>query len=129
MPLTSDKRVYEALALPNEALENGGVEVLRAGIIDDELYVSARRAFKDAAEWGDLLAEVARRVAVAYALDDSDLSEQEALAAIEEAFAAALGAPVIDDGLRGMAARSTAGAAKGKSAKRPARRTIKRRKR
>jgi hypothetical protein len=129
MPLTSDKKVYEALALPNEALENGGVEVLRAGIIDDELYVSARRAFKDPAEWGDLLAEVAHRVAVAYALDDSDLSEQEALAAIEEAFAAALGAPVIDGGLRGIQARSTAGTAKGKSAKKPARRTIKRRKR
>ena len=41
-----DPRIYQALALPEQALENGGLEILRLGIIDDELYVSALPAFK-----------------------------------------------------------------------------------
>ena len=36
-----DPRVYRALALPEKALERGGVEILRLGIVDDELYVSS----------------------------------------------------------------------------------------
>ena len=40
-----DPRVYQALALPEQALEKGGLEILRLGIIDDELYVSSLPAF------------------------------------------------------------------------------------
>src|SRR5690349_20371793 len=95
--MDEDKRVYQALALPSEAIANGGVEILRAGLIDDELYVSARRAFKDPAIWGEILADIARQIALYYSAEDTDLTEKEVLAEIEEAFAADLGAPVVED--------------------------------
>ena len=98
----NDKPKYDALPVPSEASAHGGMEVLRAALIDDELYVEARRAFKDPAEWGEVLADIARRIAVLYSIEDSSqdasVGEQEALAAIEEAFAAELGAPLIDEG-------------------------------
>jgi Domain of unknown function (DUF5076) len=129
MPRQDDKPIYDALALPNEALQNGGVEVLRAGIIDDELYVSARRAFKNPAEWGELLAAIARRIALAYSLEDSpnaaEEAEKEALADIEEAFAAELGAPVIVNGSQRQPAERKARAKKVR-ARKPVRKTTKR---
>jgi hypothetical protein len=96
MAITRDNAIYDALALPSEALANGGVEILRIGLIDDELYVTARHAFKDAAQWGDVLAEITRRLGLLYSVE-TDLTEAEAIAEIEEAYAAALGAPVIED--------------------------------
>ena len=107
------KGVYQALALPNEALTNGGVEILRAGIINDELYVSARRAFKDPARWGEVLADIARRIALLHSTEDTDLSEREVIAEIEEAFAAALGAPVIKGAPKRKRARAKARATQG----------------
>jgi Domain of unknown function (DUF5076) len=102
MSAQDNKPTYDALPVPNEAIENGGIEVLRAALVDDELYVEARRAFKDPAQWGELLADIARRVALLYSVEDSSqdarVTEHEALAIIEEAFAAELGAPVIEDG-------------------------------
>ena len=62
-----DPRIYQALALPEQALENGGLEILRLGLIDDELYVSALPAFKAPAQWGEVLAEVANRLGAIYA--------------------------------------------------------------
>ena len=97
MPMPETNQIYDALALPDEALDNGGMEILRVGIIDDELYVTARRAFKDPAKWGDVLADIARRIALLYSAEDTSLTEQEILVSIEEAFAADLGAPVIED--------------------------------
>lgn len=96
MPSPTNLPVYDALAIPNEALANGGVEILRAGLIDDELFVTARHAFKDPAQWGEILAHITRRLALLYAME-TDLSEAEALAEIEEAYAAEMGAPVIED--------------------------------
>ena len=87
-----EPQVYQALALPDEALENGGTEILRAGIVEGELYVTARRAFKDAAKWGDVLSDVAKRIALLYSAEDTDLTESEILTDIAEAFAADLGA-------------------------------------
>jgi hypothetical protein len=87
-----DPRVYQALALPNEALEDGGAEILRAGIIKDELYVTARPAFKAPAQWGEVLAEVARRLGAIYAAHNAGLSKQDATVQIAEAFAAEMGA-------------------------------------
>jgi hypothetical protein len=95
MSVFEEKPIYQALALPNEALANGGVEILRAGVIDDELFVTARHAFKDPAQWGEVLADITRRLGLLYAAE-TDLSEQEAIAEIEEAFAAAMGAPVVE---------------------------------
>jgi hypothetical protein len=91
----SEEHVYDALALPNDALANGGVEILRAGIIDDELFVTARHAFTDPAQWGEVLAEIVRRLAKLYAAE-GELDAEEALAAIAAAFAADLGAPMIE---------------------------------
>jgi hypothetical protein len=85
-------QVYEALALPDEALAHGGTEILRAGVIDGELYVTARRAFKDPAKWGDVLADIARRLALIYSAEDTELTEAEILIDIAEAIAADLGA-------------------------------------
>jgi Domain of unknown function (DUF5076) len=83
--------IYDALALPNEALEKGGAEILRAGIIADDLYVSARRAFKDPAQWGEVLADITRRLGLLYSAE-TDFSERQVIAAIESAYAADLGA-------------------------------------
>ena len=55
-------RKFEALNIPPDALEKGGVEILRLGIIKDELYVSALPAFTAPAQWGEVLAEVAERL-------------------------------------------------------------------
>jgi hypothetical protein len=87
-----DPRIYAALAMPNAAIENGGLEILRAGIIDDELHVGARRAFKDPKQWGEVLADIARRIAKLYA-DETTRTEQDVIAAIGSAFAGQFGAP------------------------------------
>ena len=87
-----DPRVYQALALPNDALEKGGVEILRAGIIQDELYLSALPAFKDAGQWGEVLSEVARRLGAIYAAQNPGLDKRDVTIAIAEAFVADFGA-------------------------------------
>jgi hypothetical protein len=97
MPPFDEKPVYQAIALPNEAIANGGVEILRAGVIDDELFVSARHAFREPAQWGDVLADITRRLGLLYSME-TDLEEAEVIAEIEEAYAAAMGAPVIEEG-------------------------------
>jgi hypothetical protein len=84
--------VYDALALPDEALANGGTEILRAGVIDGALYVEARRVFRDPAKWGDVLSDIAKHIALIHSAEDTDLTEAEILIEIAEAFAADLGA-------------------------------------
>jgi len=87
-----DPRIYQALALPEQALENGGLEILRLGIVDDDLYVSALPAFKAPAQWGEVLAEVADRLGAIYAAQKTGLSKKDATVQIAEAFAAEMGA-------------------------------------
>ena len=87
-----DPRVYRALALPEKALENGGLEILRLGIIDDELYVSTLPAFKVPAQWGEVLAEVTLRLGAIYAAQKTGLNKKDAIVQIVEAFAAEMGA-------------------------------------
>src|SRR6476469_2632431 len=87
-----DPRIYQALALPEQALENGGLEILRLGIIDDELYVSALPAFKAPAQWGEVLAEVAVRLGAIYAAQNTGLHKKDVSVDIAEAFAAEMGA-------------------------------------
>jgi hypothetical protein len=87
-----DPRVYQALALPEQALENGGLEILRLGIVNDELYVSALPAFKVPAQWGEVLAEVASRLGAIYAAQDTGLNKKDVTVQIAEAFAAEMGA-------------------------------------
>src|ERR1700738_5151798 len=92
-----DPRIYQALALPNEALENGGLEILRAGIINDELYVSALRAFEDAGKWGEVLGDIARRLGAIYAAQVPGLTKRDATVAIVEAFATEMGAKAVKE--------------------------------
>ena len=117
MPAPSGNPIYEALVIPNDALDKGGVEILRAGLVNDELYVTARRVFTDPATWGEVLADITRRLARIHAADGG-LKEKEVLAAIESAFAADLGAPVMS-GSRKAKAKSKS---KAKTKTKPARR-------
>jgi hypothetical protein len=87
-----DSRVYQALALPNEALEKGGLEILRVGLIEDELYISARPVLGQPSQWGEVLAEAARRLGAIYAAQTQGLSKKDVTVQIVEAFAADMGA-------------------------------------
>jgi hypothetical protein len=87
-----DSRVYQALALPNEALEKGGLEILRIGLIEDELYISARPVLGRPSQWGEVLAEAARRLGAIYAAQTRGLSTKDVTVQIAEAFAADRGA-------------------------------------
>src|SRR4051794_13385058 len=91
-PDNDDPRIYQALALPEQALENGGMEILRLGIVDNELYVSALPAFKSPAQWGEVLAEVATRLGAIYAAQKTGLNNKDVTIDIAEAFAAEMGA-------------------------------------
>ena len=65
---------FDALHVPPTALEHGGVEVLRAAIVEGGLHVSLRRAFDDPQAWGMLIADVARHAARIFA-KETKLSE------------------------------------------------------
>ena len=82
----------DSLALPPAALEHGGVEVLRAVIVEKGLQVSLRRAFKDPFVWGVLIADVARHAARIFAAE-TKISEHAALARIRKMFDAELNKP------------------------------------
>jgi hypothetical protein len=87
MAFISDHKIYDALPISNDALDKGGVELLRAAIIDEELFIMARRdAFVGHAVWGLVLADIARRLASLYAADGQK-TEAEVTAAIADAFA------------------------------------------
>jgi hypothetical protein len=87
-----DPRVYQALALPDKALEDGGVEILRLGIIKDELYVSAVPAFTAPSQWGEVLAEVAEQLGAIYAAQNTALDKKDVTFQIVEAFVSEMGA-------------------------------------
>ena len=83
---------FEALHLPPAALEQGGVEVLRAIIVDGGLHVSMRRAFDDPQAWGMLLADVARHASRVFQ-QEMNQSAEEALERIRAIFDAEMDAP------------------------------------
>ena len=64
-----NKKAYETLSIPPGGRQDGGVEVLRAGVCANNLTLSLRPALADPQQWGVLLATVARQVAVIYAQD------------------------------------------------------------
>jgi hypothetical protein len=92
MDSDSDKPIFDALMIPPTALEQGGVEVLRAAIVDGGLHVSLRRAFEDPEAWGMLIADVARHVARIYATEDK-FREEETLERIRALFNAEMDSP------------------------------------
>ena len=84
--------VFDALHVPPAAMEQGGVEVLRAVIVDGGLHVSLRRAFDDPEAWGMLIADITRHVARIYATEDK-FREQETVERIRALYDAEMDAP------------------------------------
>ena len=84
--------VFDALHVPPAALDQGGVEVLRAVIIDGALHVSLRRAFDDAEAWGMLIADVTRHIARIYA-KESPLSEDQVIDRVRSIYDAEMDSP------------------------------------
>jgi hypothetical protein len=116
-----DPRVYQALALPERALDDGGLEILRAGIIKDELYVTALPAFKAAAQWGEVLAEIADRIGTIYAAQTPGLSKKDVTVEIAQAFATEMGARPVAAPAKQRAAKKPVGKSTKKPARKPAR--------
>ena len=83
---------FQELPVPPDALERGGVEILRASIVDGAVSVGLRRSFDDPFTWGILLVDLARHASRIYALE-TGMSEEEALAAIRSGIEAELGEP------------------------------------
>ncbi len=83
---------FEALHIPPTALDQGGIEVLRAAIVEGGLHVSLRRAFDDPEAWGMLLADVARHVARIYATEGK-FPEEETIERVRNMFDAEMDAP------------------------------------
>jgi hypothetical protein len=83
---------FDALHIPPAAMEQGGVEVLRAVIVDGGLHVSLRRAFDDAEAWGMLIADVTRHVARIYS-KESRLSEDQVIERIRSIYDAEMDTP------------------------------------
>src|SRR6266508_3390617 len=72
---------FDALHVPPTAFEHGGVEVLRAAIVEGGLHVSLRRAFDDPQAWGMIFAK------------ETKLTEDEALERIRAMIDAEMDAP------------------------------------
>ena len=87
MTLISDHPIYDALPISYDALDKGGVELLRAAIVDEELFVTVRHeAFSGAPGfWGFVLADIVRRLASHYAAQGK-LTQAEATAAVVDSF-------------------------------------------
>ena len=79
------KKPYDSLGIPPAARSEGGIEVLRAAVVGQNLAMSMRRAFDDPALWGALLATVAHQAAQIYAKETGG-SEDAARERIREAF-------------------------------------------
>ena len=86
------KPKFEALSVPPDALEEGGVEILRASIVDGGVSVALRRSFDDPFTWGVLLVDLARHAARIYALE-AGMHEEEALSEIRKGLEAELSHP------------------------------------
>jgi len=84
--------VFDALHVPPVVFESGGVEVLRAVIVDGALHISLRRAFDDPEAWGMVMADISRHVARIYATEDK-FSETETLERIRSLFNAEMDSP------------------------------------
>ena len=62
------EKKFEALGIPPDAAEKGGVEILRASVVDGAVSVALRRAFEDPFTWG-VLVDLARHAARVYGME------------------------------------------------------------
>jgi hypothetical protein len=84
--------VFDALHVPPAAMELGGVEVLRAVIVDGGLHVSLRRAFDEPDVWGMLIADVTRHVARIYS-NEGPLSQDQVIERVRSIYEAEMDTP------------------------------------
>lgn len=103
---------YDTLPVADEALDKGGVELLRAGLANEELYVTVRRAFETPEQWGAVLADITLHLAALYS-QDGDLTKDNVIAIVAQGFAQSLG-PVVKSSAKGKSARPLGKAAAGK---------------
>ena len=89
MVFRTDYEIYDALPIANDALDRGGVEPLRAGLVAEELFITARQVLAEPAQWGYVLADITRRPAALYAAEN-DFTEAKVSTAIAETFARSL---------------------------------------
>jgi hypothetical protein len=80
---------YNTLPVADEALDRGGVELLRVGLADEELYITLRSPFQKPDQWGRVLADVTRHLADHYSAN-SDWTKDNVVAAVTQAFAQSL---------------------------------------
>jgi hypothetical protein len=66
---------FDPLAVPPTALEHGGVEVLRAAVVQGGLHVSLRRAFDDTMKDPEFLAEAEKTKLTVGALPGEELQK------------------------------------------------------
>lgn len=86
MAFVRNHPIYDALPISNDALDKGGVELLRAAIVDEELFVTVRHeAFPGPGPWGFVLADIVRRLALHYAAEGK-ATEAEVTAAVVDSF-------------------------------------------
>jgi hypothetical protein len=81
----SQAPVFDALHVPPEAFDKGGVEVLRAVIVEGALHVSLRRAFDDPEAFGMMIADITRHVGRIYADKFPEAETVERIRAIYDA--------------------------------------------
>jgi hypothetical protein len=86
----SDAPAFDALHVPPEAHEKGGVEVLRAVIVDGALHVSLRRVFDDPEAFGMMIADITRHVGRIYS---DKFPEGETVERIRSIYDAEMDAP------------------------------------
>jgi Domain of unknown function (DUF5076) len=84
--------VFDALQVPPAALDQGGVEVLRAVIVDGDLHVSLRRAFDDPDPWGMLIADITRHIARIYSTE-SKLTQDQVIDRVRTIYEAEMDRP------------------------------------
>ena len=82
--------VFDALHVPPEAFDKGGVEVLRAVVVDGALHVSLRRAFDDPEAFGMMIADITRHVGRIYS---DKFPEDETVERIRAIYDAEMDAP------------------------------------
>jgi hypothetical protein len=86
------KEKFKPLGVPPAALKDGGVEILRASVVNKGLHISMVRAFDDPQAWGMLIADVTRHAARIFA-KETRLTEAQATEAIRNMFDAEMDAP------------------------------------
>jgi len=76
---------FDALQVPDAALTQGGVEILRCGVINEGLHLTMRPVFQDTTMWGRVLADIAFQLVGAHA-KAANLNPSKMLAGIRQTF-------------------------------------------